>query len=473
MNFNSYDFLLFFVAVFALQRVLPHRPRNVMLLAASYFFYGSWNWRLLSLLIISTLLDYFCSWGIYRTKVPSRRRLYLTASVVGNLGMLCTFKYADFFLRSAGALFAGAGPQTETWALNLVLPVGISFYTFQTMSYTIDVYRRQLTPLRSLVDFALYVSFFPQLVAGPIERGKDLAPQMTRKTLPTAEQFRLGVWLAVWGLFKKAVIADNMARLVEPAFAAGASPTGSEVLVAAYAFAFQIYADFSGYTDIARGISKMMGYELMLNFRLPYFAKNPQEFWRRWHVSLSTWLRDYLYIPLGGNRHGRLRTYRNLFLTMLLGGLWHGAAWHFVAWGVFHGLLLVAHRLLVESGFRLEPRTAAGRRVWDGARMFFMFHLVCAGWLLFRASSLGQAAAMASAVATDLSFTHQAISGLWSIALLCSPLMLVQVLQELSGDTSVVLKLSALSRAAVYALVGLMLIALGDFGGQAFIYFQF
>jgi len=473
MLFNTFDFLLFFVVVYVLQRALPHRPRNVLLLLASYFFYGCWNWRFLSLIFVSTYVDYHCSWRIYRSDEARVRKRYLAASVICNLTLLGVFKYFNFFVDSAVSLMAALGLNPMPWHLDVVLPVGISFYTFQTMSYTIDVYRGLLAPLKNPVDFALYVAFFPQLVAGPIERGKDLAPQMTRKPKVTSEQLRLGAWLVMWGLFKKAVIADNMARIVDPVFGEGASPTGGAVMVATYAFAFQIYADFSGYSDIARGLAKLMGYELRLNFCLPYFAKNPREFWRRWHISLSTWLRDYLYIPLGGNRAGRLNTYRNVMIVMLLGGLWHGAAWTFVLWGAYHGVLLVVHRFAREAGYRYEPRTPSGRAAWSLLRMAVMFHLVCLGWIFFRARSFAHVQVLFDALFNNFVFTEAAARGLWQMLALVSPLVLVQVIQERTGDTAALLKLSTLARSAAYSVVVMMLLALGSFGGKEFIYFQF
>ena len=297
-----------------------------MLLVASYAFYGAWDWRFLGLIVLSTVVDYVVGMSLAATGDPRRRQFLVTASIVANLGILGLFKYAGFFAKSLVGLGASLGVEIPAFALDVVLPVGISFYTFQTLSYTIDIYRGTLKPTRRFLDFALFVAFFPQLVAGPIERASRLLPQVLQPRHVTWEKFGSGSWLILWGLFKKVVIADNLAFLVNAVYATDASPTGWQVVAGTVAFAWQIYCDFSGYSDIARGLARLMGFELMVNFNLPYAARSPADFWRRWHISLSTWLRDYLYIPLGGNQGGALRTYRNLGLTMLLGGLWHGAA---------------------------------------------------------------------------------------------------------------------------------------------------
>jgi alginate O-acetyltransferase complex protein AlgI len=474
MLFNTFDFLVFFVAVFVLQLVLPYRPRNALLLVASYIFYGAWNWRFLPLLMASTVIDYLMGLAIAGSEDEVRRKRFLVLSVIVNLALLGFFKYANFFVDSAETLLRGLGFHPAPWQLNVILPVGISFYTFQSMSYTIDVYRRKTEPIRSLFDYAVFVSFFPQLLAGPIERSEHLMPQLRRKPKFTLDNLRLGGWLVFWGLFKKAVIADNMAPIVDRVFALGAHPSGMEVLVGVYAFAFQIYADFSGYTDIARGVARLMGYELVVNFKLPYLATNPQDFWRRWHISLSSWLRDYLYVSLGGNRKGNVRTYVNLTLTMVLGGLWHGAAWTFALWGFYHGLLLAAHRYM--AAHQLLPRFASAhmRRLWSVASCVVMFHLTCLGWLIFRAKSVHQIGEMLSAVASPLSAAAVVwAQPLWTIAVLCVPLFAVQYLQARTADLNVVLKLSVMPRAVLYAALVLMLVGLGAFGQREFIYFQF
>ena len=337
MLFNSLQFIAFFIIVYSLYLLFNHRWQNYMLLAASYFFYGSWNWRFLSLILISTILDYFCGLAIDRQPGRKRKKLFLIISVTGNLTILGFFKYFNFFAHDFQLILARFGIPTHPLVLNIVLPVGISFYTFQTMSYTIDIYRGEMRPTRRFLDLALFVAFFPQLVAGPIERAKHLLPQIIKPRLITPRQFREGLWLIYWGFFLKVFVADNLAGIVDRVFAGAETISGIEVLLGLYAFAFQILGDFAGYSSIAIGLARLMGIDIMTNFLFPYFVTNPRDFWKNWHISLSTWLRDYLYIPLGGNRRGRLMTYRNILITMLLGGLWHGAAWTFVIWGGVSG----------------------------------------------------------------------------------------------------------------------------------------
>lgn len=453
--------------VWVVAYTLPHRPRNLFLLAASYLFYGWWDYRFLALLFVSTLIDFYVSHAIESSKSEPFRKRLLTVSVVANLSLLGFFKYFNFFVDSANAAAQSIGLEPTNLHLNIILPVGISFYTFQTMSYTIDVYRRSMKPLASFVDFALYVTFFPQLVAGPIERGTHLAPQFLSKPTITWDHISSGSWLFFKGLFKKVVIADNLARVVTETYRAD-NPDGLSVLLGTYAFAFQIYCDFSGYSDMARGSARWLGYELMLNFKLPYFAISPSDFWRRWHISLSGWLRDYLYIPLGGNRFGSWMTARNLMLTMLLGGLWHGANWTYVLWGLFHGAILVAYRMLV--GDRFQPKLMS--LTWLVATIA-MFHLTCFGWLLFRAEDFTHVTQLVSALIGPWEFSQANAQHAWMLILLGLPLIAWQFLQELTGELELAEKLSPVTRLLVYAVMLFGIIALGEFGGQEFIYFQF
>lgn len=472
MVFNSLVFVVFFVVVYGLYRLLPWRGQNWLLLISSYVFYGWWDWRFAFLLAATS----FFSWGsglvIQRCHDRGNRRGAWWAgfgNIALNLGILGFFKYYNFFTQSFTAAFGRFGLGLEPHLLEIVLPVGISFYTFQALSYSIDVYRRQMKPTRNLVDFFAFVAFFPQLVAGPIERASHLLPQIARPRILTREGVRSGLWLAVWGLFKKVVIADNLAALVDGAFAADGA-TGAMGLMATYAFAFQIYCDFSGYSDIARGLARMMGISLMENFRLPYFALNPKDFWGRWHISLSTWLKDYLYIPLGGNRHGAGRQYLNLFLTMLLGGLWHGAAWTFVAWGAFHGLLLSLYHAWAR-GHVAKGAADSGHWVW--VRRILMFHLVCIGWIFFRAGTFGDAWSVMSGIFCNWSWDIRAANLLTAIVLLCWPMWAVQWVQARSGEREVVPRLSLVPRTILYLVMALMFVWLGNTGGGAFIYFQF
>jgi D-alanyl-lipoteichoic acid acyltransferase DltB (MBOAT superfamily) len=471
MLFHSLSFGLFFAAVLAVAPALRPRAQNLFLLLASYLFYAAWDWRFLSLLWLSTGIDFAVGLGLGRARGARARKRLLVVSLVSQLGILAVFKYAGFFAESLAALLSPLGLELPPFALRVVLPVGISFYTFQTLSYTIDVYRGRMAPVSSLLDFALFVAFFPQLVAGPIERATHLLPQVRAPRRIRAAELGSGAWLALWGLFKKAVVADNLAPLVDAVYAPGAAPTGPEVLLATYAFAFQIYCDFSGYTDIARGVARCLGFELMRNFDLPYLAASPREFWRRWHISLSTWLRDYLYIPLGGSRGSAARTQRNLALTMLLGGLWHGAAWTFVLWGAWHGALICAQRALAPMLAR-APRDARASRAWRALGVLLTFHLVCAGWLLFRAESLAHAGALAAALA---SAPAAGLAGSWLLPLLALllPLALIEGAQAKSGDPEVVLRWPLPLRTLVYAGVFAGLVLLGEDFGEPFLYFQF
>ncbi|MBW2273555.1 MAG: MBOAT family protein [Deltaproteobacteria bacterium] len=476
MLFNSFDFAFFLLVCLAvyygLQLGAHCRAQNRVLLLASYVFYGAWDWRFLSLIAASTGVDYCVALALGRSDDPRRRRLLLGASLLTNLGILGFFKYANFFAENLQVLGASLGIELSRPLLEIVLPVGISFYTFQTLSYTIDVYRRRLEPTRDFFDFALFVAFFPQLVAGPIERAARLLPQIASPRRVDWQGFNSGSWLIFWGLFKKVVIADNLATLVDAVFNPASSPTSLELLLGIYAFAFQIYCDFSGYTDIARGVARLMGFDLMLNFRLPYFATSPADFWRRWHISLSTWLRDYLYVSLGGNRRGNRLRNRNLMITMLLGGLWHGAAWPFVLWGAFHGLLLVLHRLLQPWLEQVRPASVLGQGAWWVLRVLATFHLVCFGWLLFRSESLAQLATHLAILAGPVEAGF-ALSWLLPLAALMLPLLLVQIAQARSGNLEVPLGWSLPVRVATYAALFFIFVTLGEDGGQPFVYFQF
>ncbi len=384
MIFTTPEFCLFFACFWFVFTLSRGRARKLVLLAASYLFYAAWDPRFLLLLCGSTVLDFFVGRRLATCGAPKTRRRLLWLSLAGNLGVLALFKYYDFFVVSAGELLELIGRPVDPATLGLVLPVGISFYTFQTLSYTVDLYRDPTRPpCRSLLDFANYVAFFPQLVAGPIERARDLLPQLA--ALDSRRRADLSGWNRIaLGCFKKVVIADNLAPLVEATYADPGSTYPLALWLGTYAFAVQIYCDFSGYSDIAIGLARLMGVRLRENFDAPYAATGPQEFWRRWHISLSTWLRDYLYIPLGGNRGTRVRTGGNLMATMLLGGLWHGAAWNFVLWGAFHGILLAIGRLRAVAVLADKLPTLVQKVCF--------FHLVCLGWALFRAETLADCA---------------------------------------------------------------------------------
>lgn len=465
MLFNTPTFAVFLVIVLALYFSLRHRAQNLMLLVASYIFYGWWDWRFLSLIFISTVVDFCCARGIARARDTGGGKGLLILSVAFNLGMLGFFKYFDFFAGSLYDLLATFGLSTDRWYLNIILPVGISFYTFQTMSYTIDVYRRKMEPTDNFLDFALFVSFFPQLVAGPIERCAHLLPKISAPRSVSGRDWSRGMWLIFWGLFKKVVVADNLARIVNPAFADPASLDLASAALAVYAFAWQIYCDFSGYTDIARGCASCMGIDLCLNFDLPYWATNPSEFWNRWHISLSSWLRDYLYIPLGGNRGTTSATYRNLMLTMLLGGLWHGASWNFVAWGAFHGVLLIAFQRW-KSPASAQPRRFNLRFV---VSVVLFFHITCIGWLLFRIEHLSDLALFGSAA---LRIPSSLPAGYWRLGF-ALPVICMQVMQYSHSDLLVAFRLWWPIRAVMYFAMYWALISVGNWSSNEFLYFQF
>ncbi|MCA8986188.1 MAG: MBOAT family protein [Planctomycetaceae bacterium] len=475
MLFNSFTFWLFYAIVLLLYWRMRHRGQNILLLIGSYFFYGCWDYRFLSLIAFSTLVDYYVARKISDSDRPSTRRYWLFSSMVTNLGILAFFKYYGFFAGELVALSEAVGVPLLLPTLQIVLPVGISFYTFQTMSYTIDVYRRDCEPARNLLDFAVYVSFFPQLVAGPIERAAHFLPQVLKERHYRAGDFEQGMSLIVLGLFKKIVIADNMAVLVNSIFSTPTSElSGLEVLVGVYAFAFQIYGDFSGYSSIARGISKWLGFDLMVNFQRPYFAIDPSDFWRRWHISLSQWLRDYLYIPLGGNRRGSVMTYRNLMLTMVLGGLWHGANWTFIVWGFIHGLLLCGYRLLAPRFAGQNSNDSMSRL--NGQRMVqmvVMFHLICLTWLLFRAENISQANTMLWLVFTDWAWTPTVWLVLGMLVFCAGPLLVYEAFEEFGTPEWKTLLDRWSWQGMAYAYAMLMCICFPPPAASSFIYFQF
>ncbi|MCA9916907.1 MAG: MBOAT family protein [Anaerolineales bacterium] len=478
MLFNSGVFLAFFAIVYTLYLLLNKRVRwqNVLLLGASYYFYGRWDWRFLALIAISTVVDFFVgrAIGAIPADTPAnllKRKRLLAVSMMINLGILGFFKYFNFFIASFADLLQLVGLQADFVTLNIILPVGISFYTFQTMSYTIDIYRRELEPAQNFLDFAVFVAFFPQLVAGPIERAVNLLPQVMNSRRITPEHIHTGVYLIIWGYFKKMVVADNIGLLADSVFNNYTTHDGFTLLLGVLAFALQIYGDFSGYSSIARGISRLMGFELMVNFRLPYFALNPTDFWQRWHVSLSSWLRDYLYIPLGGNRQGKWRTYRNLMLTMLLGGLWHGAAWNFVIWGGFHGTILIVYRLLEKRPIHKDPWGGAYNKLVVVGRMLLMFCLTLVGWLIFRARSVDQIVYMLSHVSLRPSVAGLGL--LRDMMFFALPLIVIEVYQYASRDLLRLTRWPLALRVLVYALLVAWTLIFGARESLEFIYFQF
>lgn len=382
MLFNSLVFLVFFLTVFVLYWFVFARSiykQNFLLLVASYVFYGWWDWRFLSLIVLSSAVDFQIGAQLPTARNP-KRLLYLSLFV--NLGVLGVFKYADFFANSFIDMLHTFGMKADPITLGIILPVGISFYTFQTLSYTIDVYKKRMKPTKDPLTFFVFVSFFPQLVAGPIERAKHLLPQFAKARVFHYDFASGGAKLILLGFFKKLVVADGSGALVDVVYTNPESYVGAPMVVATFLFTFQIYGDFSGYSDIAIGLSRILGFDLLNNFKRPYFARSLTDFWRRWHISLSSWFRDYLYIPLGGSRGSNFKTYRNLFFTFLVSGLWHGANWTFVVWGTIHGLIL-----MIERSLGIAVHTSR----FVVLRIFSTFVVVMIAWIFFRANTVGDA----------------------------------------------------------------------------------
>ena len=479
MAFNSLGFLVFFAAVCAalsltnipaVKRALGDKlfgARHVLLIAANYAFYVSWNWKCCFLLLALTVIAYVSAANCRRS------RFALHAGVVLPLVILGVFKYFNFFVGSFCELFGLAEPG----ALKLLLPVGISFYTFQTLSYIIDVHRGKVEAERSPIKLALYISFFPQLVSGPIVKAGEFLPQLCEDRNVSLVNLEKGVQIFLFGLFKKVVIADNIAVFVNAVYSNPVQFGGGTVLLAVVGYSIQLYCDFSGYSDMAVGCARGLGYELPRNFNMPYLSRSVKEFWKRWHISLSTWLMEYLYIPLGGNRKGRFRTYVNLVVTMLLGGLWHGAAPRFVLWGGFHGLLLALHKFLMRLFPRMKATGADMKRGWRIAGIFVTFHLVCLGWIFFRARDVGTGADILEQVFTnfDISLIPNIITGYWEIF----AMMLVgyvahftpRRLQERACDAVIRNPLAVNALLIVVIIWVVMQVKSADI--QPFIYFQF
>lgn len=531
MLFQTLTFFIFFAIVFSLYALLQNNLRwqNRMLLVASYTFYGWWDVRFLILIVGGTSFAYILGPAVAGHRIERRQlaeglglalagalvsylpsissqwrhlllvlalmaatvalvaalnamnagrraRIALTAGIIANLALLGFFKYFNFFAESFVQIASLFGGHVTWTTANIVLPIGISFFTFQKIAYLLDVRREHFSPSTSLLTFASFVAYFPQLVAGPIERAPHLYRQFVTPRRITSEGLRTGALLFLWGMYKKVVIADNLAPVTNDIFSRTATATTGELIVGILAFAFQIYGDFSGYTDMARGIARMMGFELVLNFRLPYFSRTPSEFWERWHISLSSWLRDYLYISLGGNRGGRLHTYRNLFLTMFLGGLWHGANWTFLAWGAFHGLILIAYRL-ADVDRRLIPKVdrwmttspALGWSVNLGL-WALMSALTLVGWLFFRAPDM----ATISHYAAGLTSGFDMRSPQWgTVAFFALPLMVVQCWQRWTGKLEFLNESSGFVRLNLVLFLIYSLIFLSPQEASDFIYFAF
>lgn len=473
MIFSSGIFLWLFAAFMVIYTLLQHRNTARILFVAlfSYYFYYKSSGTYFFLLAIVTVTDFVIAWLMDRTDVRWKRKFCVVLSVSVNLGLLCYFKYTNFLGGVIASLMGG-----EFTALDIFLPVGISFFTFQSLSYTIDVYRKEIKPLTSLLDYAFYVSFFPQLVAGPIVRARDFIPQIRKPLYVSQEMFGRGIFLIVAGLFKKAVISDYISiNFVERIFDNPTLYSGVENLMGLYGYALQIYCDFSGYSDMAIGIALLLGFHFNLNFNSPYKSASITEFWRRWHISLSSWLRDYLYISLGGNRHGKFRQYLNLIITMFLGGLWHGASWNFVLWGTFHGVALAFHKAWMSIIGRKKGETSHGIRRILG--VIITFHFVCFCWIFFRNADFHNSMDMLNQIFTAFrpQLFPQLIEGYWRVFALMAVGFLLHFAPD-SWENAVcrgVIKLPFLGKAIVMVAMIYLVIQMKSSEIQPFIYFQF
>lgn len=549
MLFNTLSFAIFFVIVYQLYWInfKNYKRQNLILLIASYIFYGCWDARFLVLLVFATVIDYSATilidkkkldllskiksygalllsvfilvliskanvfkgipffdnirhdsnykfdwwlllytslylflfdilqYSIHKMDCKFQEKIYLFWSIANSLLVLCIFKYFNFFADNFILFWSYLfGHEPSELTFKIVLPVGISFFIFQTISHTIDVYNKKITSTDSLIELGVYIAFFPQLVAGPIERGSHLLPQFQKARSINIEDKKEAYWLIAWGLYKKVVVADNVARIVNTVFhpydtlvSVSNVNEGLLCLISIYAFAIQIYCDFSGYTDIARGTARLLGFDIMLNFKLPYFAINPSEFWRRWHISLSSWLRDYLYIPLGGNRNGKYKTNRNLMITMLLGGLWHGAAWNFIYWGVFHGFLLIIYNLLSkETNIKNTNSSVILKSV-------VMFHFVCFGWLLFRAKNMSTVYIFLSSIITNFNWSIDSILQLENLLFYSWFLIFIQILQAFYGELNIHKSIPRFASLNIWIFILTSIICLSGKNAQEFIYFAF
>jgi len=467
--FNSLHFIIFFPVVvfifFSLKRV---KTRQILLLVASWYFYAVWKPEYIVLLLASTLVDYFVSLEINKTSEKKKRLILLWLSIIVNLGILFTFKYFHFIDKNiyrffGYQLFKGQGFE------NILLPVGISFYTFQTMSYTIDVYKKRILPEKNFVKFALFVSFFPQLVAGPIERAGHLLPQFNKLTKIDYKRITEGLKLMFWGFFQKIVIADTLSLIVHEVYNNPGKYHGFDIWMATFFFAFQIYCDFSGYTDIARGAAKVLGYHLRINFKLPYFAKSFADFWHRWHISLSTWFRDYVYIPLGGSKtNSKSRFIFNILFVFILSGFWHGAGWTFIIWGTLHGIYYLAERFVP---FTIFKKTNTLNSI---LKISLVFIAVNFAWIFFRSQSVRIALTL---IKNSFDFSHSLLNFnhflLLKSFLLIGIVFIINLIERKKDIVSFISQKSVLFRWSVYYAAGIILVLFGNYGIQEFIYFRF
>ncbi len=475
MIFNSLTFLIFAAIFLPVYFSLKGRARLFWSLAGSYLFYGWWDWRFLSLIAISTMVDFILGQKMAQEDEEPKRKRLIVLSMILNLGFLGFFKYFNFFTDSFVTMLQGFGLDPSVHTLNIILPVGISFYTFQSMSYTIDIYRRQLEPEPDFWRFATFVAFWPQLVAGPIVRASDFLPQFKNDRSWDWDRFSSGMAQVLWGFFKKVAIADSLAPFVDQCWAEPMAFTSINLWIAVVFYSFQIYCDFSGYSDIAIGSARILGFRFPENFRTPYFSQNFSEFWTRWHISLSSWLRDYLYIPLGGNRDGVVKTYRNLMLTMLLGGLWHGANWTFVFWGFLHGMYLVVQRLWGKTFGKIMDLLHFPKALKTGVNIALVYAFTCLAWVFFRSPDFSIATDVLTNMLSFEGFNFVSVMNKFMVmkgVLLIAMLLAVEV-TDLKIQWGGVVQRSPVFRVASFAVLLWLISFFGTFGSNAFIYFQF
>lgn len=476
MAFNSFVFATFLLIVFSLYWSLPRNAlgiRNAFLLIASYVFYGWWDWHFLGLIMLNSTVDYVTGLALYQTQSKGKRKFLLGISLATNLGILGFFKYYDFFIDSAMEVLQTIGFQANFHTLAIILPVGISFYTFQTLSYTIDIYRGKIIPTRNAIAYFAFVSFFPQLVAGPIERASHLLPQFLQRKEFSIDKAKDGLRQILWGLFKKTVIADNLAPYVDKIYSNYEAYPGPMLLLGTVYFAVQIYCDFSGYSDMAIGTARLFGFNLRRNFAYPYFSRDIGEFWRRWHISLSTWFRDYVYIPLGGNRtKTTFHHFSNLILTFTISGFWHGANWTFVVWGFLNGLYYLPP--VLRGPHKHETEVVALGRFWPTPLELFQicrtFTLISFAWIFFRATSFSHAIGFIAHIGTSSWLAPlRHTKGLWYV-------LLIFVIDWIQRDKQHPLEIAALpryTRWAIYYTISILILFVGKTGHVPFIYFQF
>ena len=475
MIFNSLPFLAFITVFMLVYYLIEGKWKLWWCLVASYFFYGFWDWRFLGLIGASTLLDFWVGHQLHHTEDEKVRKRWLWLSITINLSVLAFFKYVNFFIGSFNGLVDFLGFEYSMGMIRLIQVVGISFYTFQSMSYTIDIYRRVIVPEPSLLRFATYIAFFPQLVAGPIVRAREFLPQFRRSIEVDEKRLILGFSIVLWGFFKKVAIADSLAPFVDQCFSNPENHSALHLLIGVFFYAFQIYCDFSGYSDIAIGIAKMLGFDFPVNFRSPYFSKGFSEFWQRWHITLSSWLRDYLYIPLGGNRHGQWMTFRNLMVTMLLGGLWHGANWVFVCWGALHGMYLILERQWKKTIKPYERLPKPLHFPYQLGASFMVFSLTCLAWVFFRSPGLDTAWQMLSQIAAMNNLSFGAVTNKFIVLKGLVLILGLVGIELLDPVIDVKRQLLAHPIFRIVAWCGLLwcIALMGTFGSEAFIYFQF